>query len=505
MSSPSGNLLREFKGDLRAPLPLHPLEKALIVVVALNVCSLPWMMGGMRTWAQLISFGLALAASILSLVPRTYSGDLVHGDDYHVHPYRRLIRWPFWWVGLLFFGYVLIQALNPAWEFVQMETGWGMRKIDHIDWLPTGMSTPFEMMNPWRQMMIWAIPFLTICALWVGITRRRSVQLLLSVIVVNLVLFCLFAIGQRVLDGNKIYGTVSSANEFFGAFVYRNHAGGYLGLGFMLTAAFAAWVHLRALRRFSRSSPAALLAFAAIIVAVAVGVSYSRGSVVALICGVGWIIVIGVIWLISRPPGQGQPVIVTILALLLLGAGGLGLSAFNVERTYDRFQQFWEGNHTTWEVRQLATQATQEMWSERPAYGWGAGSFRFLFPRYQRNYPEIQWARPDRQSGFLFWEYAHNDWIQTPAEVGWVGSGLLGLMLLFGLGYLTRHRAWRHPFVVIGVGGCLMTLGHARVEFVFGNPAIVLLWGTLAGVILVVAHLETRPKPNPGGQNELRT
>ncbi len=447
----------------------------------------------MRVWAQLISFGLSIVALGLALLPRNYDEDFVHGDAYRLYPHRKFLRWPVWWIGLVFFGYVLIQALNPAWEFVQMENSWGMRQIDHIVWLPAGMLTPFEVMNPWRQMVIWGSPFLTVCALWTGITRRRSVHVLLSLIVANLVLFGVFAITQQVMGVTRIYGAIASANEFFGAFIYRNHAGAYLGLGFMLTAAFAGWVHFRALRRFSRSSPAALLAFSAIILAVAVGVSYSRGSVVVLGGGIGWILLFGTCWLVSRPKSHGQPLLIGASATMLLGAGALGLSAFNAQRTYDRFQQFWEGDQTTWEVRQLATQATSEMWREKPAYGWGAGSFRFLFPRYQKAYPEIQWLHPEREQGFMFWEFAHNDWIQTPAEVGWVGISLLGLFMLWGFSYLFKNRAWRHPFVVVGAGGCLMTLGHARVEFVFGNPAIVLLWGTLAATILLVSQLESGP------------
>ena len=166
--------LAAFRGDQRASLPLHPLEKAVVWIAALQVCSLPWMLGSMRPWAQLIGFGLALLAFACSLLPRTYAGDYSRHQAFTLYPWRKLIRWPLWWLGLLFFTYVLTQALNPAWEFVQKETTWVMRRIDHIAWLPTGMRTPFAMMNPWRQMMIWGAPFLLACALWIGLTRRKA-------------------------------------------------------------------------------------------------------------------------------------------------------------------------------------------------------------------------------------------------------------------------------------------------------------------------------------------
>lgn len=106
------DLMRNFKGDLRASAPLHSLEKALIWIAALNVCSLPWMLGGMRVWAQFITLEFGVLAFVISLIPRHYRAELTHGPEFTVHPWRKLIRWPIFWIGLVFFVYVLIQALT---------------------------------------------------------------------------------------------------------------------------------------------------------------------------------------------------------------------------------------------------------------------------------------------------------------------------------------------------------------------------------------------------------
>src|SRR5690606_13986743 len=161
------------------------------------------------------------------------------------------------------------------------------------------------------------------------------------------------------------------------------------------------------------------------------------------------------------------------------------LRAWNADRTLARFERFFEGDETSWDVRSMATAAATDMWQREIALGWGAGSFRFVFPRFQRAYAEITFRRPDREQGYLFWQHAHNDWIQLPAELGWVGVSPLLLGLVYLLTHLLRERWWSHPFTLLASIGCLATVVHARVEFVFQNPAILTMWTLLAMLILM--------------------
>lgn len=492
----SNDLMRSFKGDLRAPLPLHPLETALLWVAILNVCSLPWMLGGMRPWSQFISLGLSVVAFGLALLPRNYSEALVRGESYTLHPWRRLIRWPLFWIGTLFFAYITIQALNPAYVFVQKPTSWSMVAIPHIDWLPTGMSTPFEMMNPWRQMMIWGAPFLLTCALWSGVTRSKTLRHLVTVIAINCVLFAALALIQRATEAKEIYWTIKSSNEFLGAFIYRNHGGAYMVLSFMLTSGLAAWLHRRSRQKMARSSPATLFAFFSCIILVTIGVSYSRGSVIAVAGCLLWLLMMSTYWLLARTSGRSGSIIVITLTLMFVGFGALGLKSLNAERTVDRFKQMLEDNNATWKLRQIATDATTEMWQEKPLYGWGAGGFRFLFPKFQQTRMEILWRDQKRKRGYLFWEYAHNDWIQVAAEVGYFGLGLLGLGFLSTAFNLIKRRVWQHPLAIICIGGCIATIGHSRAEFLFYNPAIMNLWMTIGVIALIAVSIETHARSN---------
>src|SRR5258708_7429071 len=67
--------LEHFRSD-RKRLPLHPLEKAVLWVVALHLCFLPWALGTMHVWSQVTSLGLSAVGLALALIPRNYSGDL---------------------------------------------------------------------------------------------------------------------------------------------------------------------------------------------------------------------------------------------------------------------------------------------------------------------------------------------------------------------------------------------------------------------------------------------
>jgi O-antigen ligase len=495
MSSPSGNLLREFKGDLRAPLPLHPLEKALIVVVALNVCALPWMLGGMRPWAQLISLGLAVVAFALALVPRRYEGDYVHGDSYRLYPHRKLIRWPIWWIGLVFFGYVLIQALNPAWEFVQLENSWGMKRIEHIEWLPTGMRTPFEMMNPWRQMMIWGAPFLLACALWAGFTRRKSVITLLTAIVINATALAIVGIVARYTEPTKILWLVKGLPAYcFSSFIYKNHAGSFFALSVGLSLSLAIWHQTQAVRHLKRSSPAGFFVVTAFPLLLAVLLTYSRAAI--LITGVFLLLstIIGGVRLLGRVTARQAPLVLATFFLGTVTLIGVGSKLVNSERILNRIISLTDAEQTDRSVvaRQIAWQAGMDMSEERPNLGWGAGGFRFLFPRYQAEYPEITKIKIWNTWHFTFWEHAHNDYLQLLIEAGRVGIGLMAAASVFALASFTRHRGWRNTGAVTLIGACLIVMAHATLDFPLQNPAILTTLFAVAAAALILPGFENR-------------
>lgn len=140
--------------------------------------------------------------------------------------------------------------------------------------------------------------------------------------------------------------------------------------------------------------------------------------------------------------------------------------------------------------RQQAVAAGTAMAKDNLITGWGAGGFRFRFPSYQQNYPEI-WQMGGQR---LLWEHAHNDFLQTLIELGLVGSMLLVLGLIYGLWKFTLHRGWTQWFAVtllLGLGLGLV-LAHAWVDFPFQNPAILLTWLSVGTALLRWLELEDK-------------
>lgn len=78
---------------------IHPLERALMGVVIALLIYLPWALGGMRPSAQFVAGGLAVAAFVLSLIPRTYDDRYHAGGNLRLYMWPKLRRFPVFWLG----------------------------------------------------------------------------------------------------------------------------------------------------------------------------------------------------------------------------------------------------------------------------------------------------------------------------------------------------------------------------------------------------------------------
>ena len=127
-----------------------------------------------------------------------------------------------------------------------------------------------------------------------------------------------------------------------------------------------------------------------------------------------------------------------------------------------------------------------------PPPSWGAGCFRYGFPKYTKEYPAIHYFNNGVRRS---WEHAHNDLLEFPAELGVAGllpvAGILGT----GLWQLYRRRFWRNCVALALVLGCTLVVLHASVDFVFQNPAVLLTWSVLLAGALRWTELD-----QPGGR-----
>lgn len=465
-------------GSFRTPsrqFELHPLERIVTGLVMVLLIFLPWAFGGMKLGAQLIALGLSACAFFVALIPRHYDARHHAGGNVRLIPWPRVVRFPLFWLGLLFLVYVTIQALNPAWRYIHSTKGWWMTHLDFIPWLPSGTDSPFHWGNPWRNLIVFAAVWFMVCALWAGITRRRTLLILLVTLSINAVVLGVVAAAQRVTGTHKILWTYASSNEIWATFFYRNHGAAWFNLMIPIVCGLGAWFQLRGQRNFAKSNPAAVFAFFAILLSVIVAVSYSRGGVLSLILFLALFLLAYLIrqWLL--PSNPHRLVVVAVMVILFAGFSYLGLRQLDAQGTRTRLESLFNDDNTTLTVRQTATRATFDMWRDKPWLGHGAGSFRFVFPKYQQHYPLIYTGGRQR----LLWDFAHNDLAQTLAEYGVVGGLILLAMLAWGGWQFLRQKAWSNYVSLSLLLGLLAAVFHSWGEFIFQCPAILFTWAAL--------------------------
>ena len=493
---PHGVSLRSFRGDFRASASLHPRETALLIVAGCLLCFMPWALGSMHVWSQFVSLGLAALALGIALPTRHYRDELAPQGDFKLIMWPKLVRFPLFWLGLLLLGYILTQALNPAWTYVRDGKSWWLEPLDHISWLPAGMVTPYADMNPWRMLVIYGSAWLLTCALWVGITRRASAQRLFTVIVANGVLLAIIGILQRVTHAKYVLWGLKDANtagNFFATIIYKNHAGAYFNLILMLCVGLLYWHFTRAERRLERASPAPVFAFGGVVLGLGVLLSLSRAGTILMIAFMV-IAFVGFVIRCTFTEGEGRSPWVSIL--LCLGFSvfiGLGAYFLKTDQAFDRLGKLIHDGKTDSSVssRNLARAATWEMAKDNLVTGWGAGSFRHYFPVYQRHYPEI-YDVPWNPKAKMRWEFAHNDYVQVLAELGLVGCAILLAMIAAGVRHLRRQRVHLRPHLLLMILALVITAAHAWVDFQFHNPAILLLWCASAALVGRWAEFENQ-------------
>ncbi len=433
----------------------------------------------MPMWSQLVSLALGIAAIACALLPRNYDHVTAPGQaPFRLFTLPRLTRFPVFWLGLAFLAYIAIGALNPAWAYATDGKAWWMQAVDNINWLPSSVDVPFSRGGPWRALIIYVSVWLVVCAVWIGFTRRRTYQLLFTALVTNG--FVLAGVGmlQRVKGNGKILGLFESpASYFVSTIIYKNHAAAYFNILLGLAAGLSFWHYMRSLRRLDKSSPAGIFAFFATAIAVIVLFSFSRAGTILMLALTVLLLAVFLFQQI-RLASEHRTYLTSAIVVMLLGSFvWLGSYSMQLDRVTASMGRLFKGDReVSIEHREITHQATWEMARDELAFGWGAGSFRFYFPVYQQHHSEIYRAPDGRR---MYWEHAHNDYLEWLAELGVVGSGLLAIGVGCA-GWLSIKRCTRdNPLVLFGLLGLGTTLGHAWVDFPFQNPAVLTTWCVL--------------------------
>lgn len=475
-------------------LPHTAIRETLVAVMgALTLAYTAWGLGGVLAWSlhvMLLGGLLTLALALLPVRARGRSG------------WGALLRLPATYCAAAFLLYLLLGALNPAWEIASDQRGWWLREITPplAGWLPTSVQSNYEPMNAWRILHMHLAAFSLALGLRIGLTRRRQVRLVLWTFVLSTSAMAVVAIVQKYTGSGLVLGRFPSENSaFWGSFFYRNQAVAFLNWGIVL-AGVLYFNHARRARQNGQSGgPHFLAACLIALLAVSVALALSRGGI---LFG-GFLVAVFLLFAVadylrhsvaelSRHTLWVTAALTLTLTLLLVGGLFQAYRAVDWDAVKDRFGDI----ETTIEeadsdARFLSSRMTWKMAQHALWTGWGAGSFRYAFPMYQREEPRLFYQRYHPRKGWIgrkFYRYAHNDLLQFLAEYGIVGVTLLLLALLTYLAPVLRGLGEAAPPSAFLLVGCLAAGGHACLDFIFHSPAYWVAF--VAGTALVARLLQ---------------
>ncbi|NBB77888.1 MAG: hypothetical protein GVY36_00315 [Verrucomicrobia bacterium] len=476
-----------------------PAVRDWVVAVSggLTLAFTAWGLGGVEVWSLHVLLAGAVLTLFFALGPSLEWRSQPTTPDSTGHASRavearprlvffngagclRLLRLPYFWLSLAFLLYLIVGALNPGAEVLRdPDRGWWVEAVVAPlgTVLPTSVRSDYEPMNAWRVIVTFSATFALSWGLWAGLTRRKAVLLVLWSFLLSGSCMGLVGILQKLSGAEAVLWTFPSSNQnFWGSFFYRNQGAAYLNL-VLVGAAFLFFYHAVKTRQHLRSGGPHFLCFVLFAaVATSIGLALSRGSIFfGLLLSLCFVVLLAIFAI------QGlfhvHSLVLTGFTVLLLITGAYSMVHYiDLDAIDERFGDIEATLENAGEdARALSTRATWEMAQGRLAQGWGAGSFRYIFPMYQRNYPEIFYARyhprKERWMGRRMFRYAHNDIVQFVAEYGVVGTSLIFGAIATLLGQALYYSGRQKFAVFILLAGAAQAFGHAFFEFIFNSPA----------------------------------
>lgn len=466
---------------------LTRLEKAVLAHLVVLLLAGTWVLGGNAVWVRtLISWWGSLG--ILLTLAAALAG-LTRGPA----DYRPLLwLWP--WA--LFNALVLYSCLTPSFREVRFGSEVMLNQIALPTWPPNTAVPSLSLQGLW----LFDGVFLSCFNLAFIVRRRRALRGLLLFCAGNAVALAIFGSIQQLVGAPGIFfGLIPSRRQpfFFASFIYHNHWGAYALLMIALCLALARHYLRRSGEAGLFSSPAGTMLLGALLLAATEPLSASRSCTLLLVpllgvaalhwmrriiqrrrhynesaagpiaaALVGGILAVAGIWYVAREVIVARIATSRDQIAAIRAMGGLGSRAILYR--------------DTWRMAQ------DKLW-----FGWGMDSYPHVFMQY--NTQEI--SPVDGLPNYYF--DAHNDWLQSLAEHGVVGTLLLVLCPLAPL--LALRRRSIGPLSGYLLGGCALLVFYSVMEFPFDNTGVVICWWVcfFSAVQYVRLSEPARPAPSP--------
>jgi O-antigen ligase len=269
--------------------------------------------------------------------------------------------------------------------------------------------------------------------------------------------YAFFALAQELTSNGKIFWVHSPkfGGSIYGSYVNHDH---YAGLMEMLVPI----PFVLSMGHLLKGGKRVLVGSCAVLMAGTIFLSGSRGGMLAFVLEM---VLFAALTLGKRRSPRialgSMAVCVFILTLLIFVGKG--------QEVLGRLGDLSPG------ARVEMTKDSLKMFSRRPVFGWGLGTFPTVYPSYRSFYTN------------LFVNEAHNDYAQLLVETGLLGFGLMlwFLVRLYRYGLPTSHRwefHWDRAVSLAAVLGCTGILLHSFVDFNLQIPANAALFYVLCGL-----------------------
>lgn len=283
---------------------------------------------------------------------------------------------------------------------------------------------------------------------------------------------------MMVLTGVE-YGIFGPKTDFIGAatgtFVNRNHLAAFLAVGAALGIGWLVGHMRRATRSWREFGRGALdatlgekgrLRLALVVLVIGIVMSRSRMGNVAFVVALS---AAASIYLVAQRFSVSRTFVALLISFALIDAVLVG-SFFGLDRVAERLEQTSLASEQRDEVLRDGTRLV----TERPWMGWGAGTFRYVYPAVRGD--DIVTST----------SAAHNDYLEALVEIG--GLGMAAYVWLGGMLAYAGWRAMRGRDAQARALGfaawmaLIYTAVHATVEFNGQIPAFTHLLAIVLGL-----------------------
>ena len=463
--------------------PLSWIEKAVLIHTSAMFLGASWIFGGNIEWMRPVLSIWGTLGAVLTLFAFTQPG-------FRGQSARRKAGWllPLALFSLLVLSSLMNLSFRPI--IAGGELSYIKTSVPH-PYLPSTISAPLSLDSWWLGAGIYLSAFNLACALH----SRAALRAVFILIAVNTLVLSLFGTIQALSSAGFYFGASQSPNpRFFATFIYYNHWGAFMMLGLGTAVGLLFYLMRRYQGKSLAHSPFGVALLGVLLIATTAPVSASRANTLisAFILMIALVHSLVLIAKSRRRQGRSPwPALSAILLLAILSTSAAGwLSYQSLSERVAETKSVIDHEQSVFGGRAELYRDTWLLAREKPVFGWGLNTYAIGFQQI-RPYSYINYSNGNER----YYATAHNDWLQSVAETGFVGTTLLVLMGLVPLLSL-KKRQWTHPLTAYPLLGCLLVVLYAAFEFPFGNAAfLVTFWILLFATVRYaqLSDLVSRP------------